>query len=114
MDDWAHALAVDAAGDSYVAGQSSDSTGIPDILVMKLSPGGKETWVRRVDGAAHLDDYANAIALRGGIVYVAAKSSPTADESQVMLLRYDTRGHRDWQRTCRPRPARSRTSAALR
>ena len=104
MDDWAHALAVDAAGDSYVAGQSNDSTGLPDILVMKLSPGGRQTWVRRVDGAAHLDDYANGIALRGGIVYVAAKSSPTADETQVMLLRYDTRGHRAWQRTWQAAP----------
>lgn len=41
LDDWAHALAVDATGNSYIAGQSDDSAGSPDILVMKLSPKGK-------------------------------------------------------------------------
>ena len=104
MDDWAHALAVDATGNSYVAGQSYDSTGHPDILVMKLSPTGKEAWVRRVDGAAHLGDYADEIALRGGIVYVAGQSSPLADTTKLMLLRYDTRGHRAWKRTWQATP----------
>jgi hypothetical protein len=104
MDDWAHALAVDASGKSYVAGQSDDATGRPDILVMKLSPKGKETWMRRVDGAAHLADYADEIALRGGIVYVAAQSTPLINTTEVMLLRYDTRGHRAWQGTWQAEP----------
>lgn len=104
LDDWAHALAVDATGNSYIAGLSDRSTGDTDVLVMKLSPKGKEAWVRRVDGAAHLADYAEEIALRGGIVYVAAESSPVIDNTTVMLLRYDTRGHRAWQRTWQATP----------
>ena len=67
-------------------------------------PGGKQMWVHRVDGAAHLSDSASEIALHGGIVYVAAQSSPIADETQLMLLRYNTRGHRAWQRTWQAAP----------
>ena len=104
VDDWAHALAVDAVGDSYVAGGSNDAANRSDILVMRLDPQGKQTWVRRVDGAAHLTDYAEQIALRGGIVYVAAQSSPVANETQLVLLRYDTRGHLAWQRAWQAAP----------
>jgi len=104
LDDWAHALVVDAAGDSYVAGFSDNATGNEDILVMKLSPRGKTAWVRRIDGAAHLADYGEKIALSGGRVYVAGESSPVANTTQVMVARYDTRGHRAWLRTWQDAP----------
>jgi hypothetical protein len=55
--------------------------------------------MRRVDGPAHLADYAEEIALRGGSVYVAAESSPVANSTQVMLLKYSMSGHRAWTRT---------------
>ena len=104
LDDWAHALAVDATGTSYTTGLSDSATGNTDILVMKLSPRGKQEWVRRVDGAAHLADYAEEIALYRGIVYVAAETQPAVDATRLMLLRYDTRGHRAWQGTWQAAP----------
>jgi hypothetical protein len=101
---WAHAIAVDASGNAYIAGQSDDSAGMPDILVMKLSPKGRVVWMRRVDGPAHLADYAEKIALRGRSVYVAAESSPVANSTSVMLLKYSTSGRRTWTRTWQDAP----------
>ncbi len=101
---WAHAIAVDASGNAYIAGQSDDSAGMPDILVMKLSPKGRVVWMRRVDGPAHLADYAEKIALRGSTVYVAAESSPVANSTSVMLLKYSTSGRRTWTRTWQDAP----------
>ena len=101
---WAHAIAVDASGNAYIAGQSDDSAGMPDILVLKLSPQGKVAWMRRVDGPAHLADYAEKIALRGRSVYVAAESSPVANSTAVMLLKYSTAGRRTWTRTWQDAP----------
>jgi hypothetical protein len=98
----AEAMGVDASGNSYVTGYSDNLKGDQDLLTIKFSPRGTTQWVRRVDGAAHKNDFGADIALRDGRVYVAGETETAgAGATRVMLLRYSSGGHRDWLRTWR-------------
>ena len=98
-DNWAHALAVDSAGYSYITGQSEDAAGLDDIVVMKLTPAGSVMWTDRIDGPAHGTDAGRGIALRGGAVYVSAGAQPVGGGTEVRMIRYDTDGTRRWMRS---------------
>ena len=96
------AMVVDARGNSYVTGSSDNAKGDGDLLTIKFDRLGHTKWVRRVDGAAHKNDRGTHIALRDGRVYVAGETeTAVAGATKVMVLRYSSSGHRDWQRTWR-------------
>ena len=50
--DEAHALALDAGGNAYVAGQSNDAADTPAAVVLKVTPSGHRAWVHRLHGSA--------------------------------------------------------------
>jgi uncharacterized delta-60 repeat protein len=72
--DFGNAIALDAAGNIYVAG-SSDSTGEhQDIVAIKLNPNGGRDWVGRFTGSNHSIDLGNAIVVdASGNAYVTGQ-----------------------------------------
>jgi len=78
-NDQATALAVDAAGNVYVTGSSSEfSSSYPDYATIKYNGSGVEQWVARYDGPpGHFDsdDQATALAVdAAGNVYVTGST----------------------------------------
>ncbi|MEW6755050.1 MAG: SBBP repeat-containing protein, partial [Candidatus Latescibacterota bacterium] len=62
-NDLPYAMAMDSAGNLYVAGESGGLTSFSDFLTIKYSPDGQERWVRRDSCLAIATDRANAVAL---------------------------------------------------
>lgn len=56
-----HAIAIDAAGDVYVAGNVHDATTLDDAVVVRFDANGNEKWRKRWSGDAN--DVAAAIAI---------------------------------------------------
>jgi uncharacterized delta-60 repeat protein len=93
------AIAVDAAGNSYVTGTSSNynySTGMDSIVTIKYSPTGEELWVQVYGKGLSSSVRAIAIDHKGG-VYVAGTSIRESTGSEFVTIRYDAiTGHQDW------------------
>lgn len=95
-NDMGLAVALDSAGNVYVAGYSSDTLTGWDMTIIKYSATGAERWVRRyvtVD-----EDYAVAvIADANGYVYVTGSSgSPYTLSWDYVTIKYDTAGNEQW------------------
>ncbi len=91
-------LAVDGAGNVYVAGDRSTASAARDAFALKLSPGGARRWLRTWDGAGHDNDTASQLELKGRALYVAVDTSTRRREADLALVKYDTAGHRLWTR----------------
>jgi uncharacterized delta-60 repeat protein len=106
-DDNAAAVAVDAAGNVYVAGGSYGSGFNLDYATIKYNSAGQQQWVARYDGPINLDDEARAMAIDGaGNICVTGYSTGSVDYDyatikynlagqQLWLRRYDGPGHSD-------------------
>jgi hypothetical protein len=96
----ANAVAVDAAGDVYAAGYTSDGAIFGanlDILVVKLAPDGTQQWAQRYDGPARGRDTARAVVVDGaGNVYVTGSSS--GNPSDWVTLKLTADGRLQWER----------------
>jgi len=91
------AVAVDRAGNVYVAG-SATAAGASRVLVLKLSSGGALRW-RRTLGSGAGDAAATGIALGGGDVYVAGRSATGTSTSSAVTAKYSAGGARRWVRS---------------
>lgn len=92
------ALAIDAAGNVYVAGyQTGDTTGW-DMVTVKYSSQGVRQWVSRY--ATTDEDYGIAIAVDpNGNCYVAGNSgSPYTLSWDYVTVKYDAAGQEQWVR----------------
>jgi hypothetical protein len=98
-------MALDAAGNAYVAAQSRGiGTGV-DIVVTKYDPNGNELWVARFNGTGNGTDYPTGLTLdAAGNIYVIGStwrgfnSTPGNTEFDYVTLKYDTNGNRLWTR----------------
>ena len=101
-DDSARDIAVDEAGNVYVAGDSQSdttSTGIGDydIVTIKYDSSGEEQWVARFDGPASGDDRVSAMALDGiGNTYVTGFSTGVGTGSDCITISYNSSGKLRW------------------
>lgn len=74
-DDYATALAVDAAGSLYVTGSSTGSGRSTDYTTLKYDASGQQLWEARYNGSGNGADQATHIALTpDGNIYVAGVS----------------------------------------
>jgi hypothetical protein len=86
-------IAVDAAGNSYVTGSTSDTLSgltddLSDMITVKVNTNGVSQWVRRI-GTASLEQGYGVAVDSNGIVYVAG----TYDAGpEIALVKYDSNG----------------------
>lgn len=95
--DFAHAIALDDAGNVYVTGESNSSPYGADYLTVKYNASGKLQWTARYNGEGNGSDYAVAIAVdASGNVYVAGSSRGLNGLSDIVTIKYDAKGSMYW------------------
>jgi uncharacterized delta-60 repeat protein len=93
--DEATAIAVDAADNVYVTGDSASSPGNADYATVKYNSSGEQQWVARYSGAANYGDFATAIAVdNAGNVYVTGYSG--YGQSDYATIKYNSAGEQQW------------------
>lgn len=96
-NDGADAIAVDAAGNIYVAGTSEGSGTLHDYTTVKYDAAGIEQWVARYDGPVSGDDVADAIAVdAAGNIYVTGRSEGSGTDYDYATVKYDVSGIEQW------------------
>jgi len=89
------ALAVDAWGNAYVAGESPSETSGLDYLTVKYGPDGEELWTARLDGPSGGVDTDTATDLAvddHGNVHVTGESG-----EEFATVKYDADGNKVWE-----------------
>ena len=95
--DLAWAIALDAASNVYVAGESFGSNSDQDYATIKYDSHGNQLWVARYDGPTHGYDTARAIALDdAGSVYVTGYSERVGSGYDYATVKYDNCGNEVW------------------
>ena len=103
--EYARAIAVDAAGNVYVTGNSANNENWPydyDYLTIKYNTDGDTVWVRTYAGPGAIqnnDDYALAIAVDdAGNAYVTGHSPGAGTSDDVVTIKYFPNGDTAWVR----------------
>lgn len=95
--DFSTDIALDAAGNVYVTGASTNASGNYDYATVKYDNFGVKQWVARYDGQAQGADRAHDVAVdAGGNVYVTGSSFRTGNEDDFATLKYDNSGVKQW------------------
>ncbi len=92
----ARALAVDAAGNAYVTGQSNIG-GMSDFVTAKIDANGVTQWRSMANGATNFLDQAYAIVVDGaGNVFVSGDSY-SGGNSDFLTVKYGPAGNELWR-----------------
>lgn len=95
--DWASAIALDAAGNSYITGRSEGSGTGYDYATVKYDQSGMEQWATRYTGSGSGWDHANAIAVdAAGNVYVTGYSVGSGTSEDYTTIKYNYQGTEQW------------------
>lgn len=91
-------MAVDAAGNIFIAARSAGSGTDHDFAIIKLTSAGTQSWVRRYDGPASSGDIPYCIRADGaGAIYVAGQINVVAGvEVHVFIRKYNSDGTVAW------------------
>jgi hypothetical protein len=97
-DDRATAFAVDATGNSYIAGMTY-AGGSPSIIVLKYDSNGSQQWVEDYSGSAGGTTLASALAIdSAGDVYITGKTGRVTDHD-IVTVKYLSDGTFAWGHT---------------
>lgn len=112
------AIGRDGAANTIITGPSYGGATGMDWATVKYAPDGALLWVRRLDGPAHADDYANGLAVdQGGDIYVTGSvTTATATTSTTGLcetVKYGADGSVVWRRTYSGSPNSTGNAIAL-
>lgn len=99
MDDEGVKVVADDSGNVYVTGYSFGTGTEKDIITIKYDPYGLLKWVQRYNGAANDDDEGKSVGVdANGNVYVGGYYSPTVNNHDFIIVKYDLNGNFIWQR----------------
>jgi hypothetical protein len=100
-DDWSAGLAVDANGNAYVVGTTTQADGGTDMVGLMLDARGVQQWIETYGPGSSLNYEGHAIAYRGGHVAIAgirrSKTDFYRSSSSVAIL-MGANGDREWIR----------------
>ncbi len=93
-------LAVDDAGNVYIAGTSNNGPGFfedQDCLVIKYNSVGAEQWIAHYNGPSDNQDFTTAIALDdSNNVYATGASYDIIRDLDYLTIKYDNAGVEQW------------------
>jgi uncharacterized delta-60 repeat protein len=96
--DIANCMAIDAAGNVYVSGES-ESDENDDYVTIKYNTQGVQQWLNRYDGIGDSYDYAYGITLDAqGNVYVTGASGDDDADFDYATVKYNANGVQQWVR----------------
>jgi hypothetical protein len=94
--DQANAVAVDASGNTFVIGSSTDTNGYYDYVTIAYSSAGPPLWTNRYNGLGNGHDFAKAAVVDGsGNVFVTGLSS-SGSSSDYVTIKYSNAGAPLW------------------
>jgi uncharacterized delta-60 repeat protein len=97
--DDAYAIAVDAAGNVCVTGDSWGSGTYQDYATLKYDRNGNQLWAERYDGPASGEDHASSIAVDDlGNVYVTGQGNAGDGNDDYATIKYYPNGDTAWIR----------------
>lgn len=95
--DWAYSLAIDAAGNVFVTGQSAGNGTNIDYATIKYNSSGAEQWVSRYNGPGNNEDAASSIVLDAeGNIYITGYSIGSGTGSDYAAIKYNSSGVQQW------------------
>ncbi|MGH7452278.1 MAG: tandem-95 repeat protein, partial [bacterium] len=96
--DAATAIALDQAGNVYVAGTSSNKDSTLDYAVLKYDTHGNVLWVEHYNGPGRGNDEVTALTLDSeGNVYLTGGSWSAQTGMDYMTVKYNTNGNFQWE-----------------
>jgi len=100
MDDGASAIAVDRAGNCYVAARMTNRQPGADIALLKYRADGSLAWCRDIDGPGHGADFPAAVLLSDSLlVYVVGSVTGEGTSFDYYTSCFDTTGTQLWEKT---------------
>ena len=105
--DVAHSVALDEAGNPYVAGHTfggldgNTNAGSDDFFLVKYDASGNKLWTRQMGSPSYDEDYSVAVDGAGN-AYVAGYTNGSVDGNinagsyDLLLFKYDTNGNKLW------------------
>ncbi len=96
-DDRAIDLAIDAAGNVYVAGESDQNNSEGDYCIIKYDSSGAQQWLAQYNGPGNDHDEVWSLAVDvDGNVYVTGESNADGNNSGYCTIKYNSAGDQQW------------------
>ncbi len=93
-------IAVDASGNVFVCGYTSDSMYLYDALTICYNTAGTQQWAQIFDGVAGNNDELLDIAIDGSSnVYVTGNTTDTMYIADILTIKYNSAGTQQWLQT---------------
>jgi uncharacterized delta-60 repeat protein len=95
--DVSYNIALDGAGNVYVAGTSYGNNGNFDYVTIKYNNAGVAQWLSRYNGQGNRDDQVRDLAVdAAGNVYVTGRGFESSGTNDYVTVKYNEAGARQW------------------